>query len=171
MAKIDNITIKKITEKNISDAYNFVDDYNSTQNTCPYTKEDFDNAIIDPTSLLYGTYLDGKLVAISGITIDMSCCLDFLEHNNIEHDNNVRFATFAILPSARGEQILSYSTEKLVKYVKDMDCDNLLCVCGLDDIVACGIAKKLGMEMQENYDSNNRKVFLTHFDKTKSKKK
>ena len=76
----------------------------------------------------------------------------------------MRFADFAILPSARGEHILSYSTEKLVKYVEKMGCNNLLCVCGLDDIIASGVAKKLNMQMQENYDNNNRKIFLTHFE-------
>lgn len=170
MAKINNITIKKITDKNIADAYAFVEEYNKVASDCPYTSDMFDEAICDPTTILYGTYLDGKMVAVSGITIDMSCCLDFLEEKNIEHDNNVRFAPFAIHPSARGEQILSYSTEKLVKYVKNMGCDNLLCVCGLDDIIASGVAKKLNMQMQENYDNNNRKVFLVHFDKADSEK-
>ena len=169
MAKINDITIKKITENNITDAYAFVDTYNATDSTCPYTKEDFDNAIVDPTTLLYGTYISGSIVAISGITIDMACCLDFLEDNKLEHDNNVRFTKFAILPSARGEHILSYSTEKLVKYVESMGCENLLCVCGLDDIIDSGVAKKLNMQMQENYDNNNRKVFLLHFNSSNSK--
>lgn len=164
MAKINDITVKKITEQNIVDAYAFVTAYNETDSNCPYTNETFDSAIMDPTTILYGTYVAGKIVAVSGITIDMSCCLDFLETKKIEHDNNVRFADFAILPCARGEHILSYSTEKLVKYVEKMGCNNLLCVCGLDDIIASGVAKKLNMEMQENYDNNNRKVFLTHFE-------
>lgn len=169
MAKINDITIKKITDKNIADAYAFVDTYNKSGDTCPYSNEDFDSAIIDPTTLLYGTYISGNMVAVSGITIDMGCCLDFLEDKKIEHDNNVRFTKFAILPSARGEHILSYSTEKLVKYVESMGCENLLCVCGLDDIIDSGVAKKLNMEMQENYDNNNRKVFLLHFENNTTK--
>ena len=170
MAKVNSISIKKITEANIPDAIDFVNRYNAEHDSvaCPYTTTVFDTIIDDPTTILYGTYIEGKIVAISGITLNMECCEDFLVEKKIADKNNVRFADFAILPSMRGEHILSYSCEKLINYVKSMGCDNLLCVCGLDDITSSGVAKQLKMVMQENYDNNNRKIFVMSFSKSKA---
>lgn len=158
------VTLKKLTNTNLNDALAYIDEYNGDKNKiyepCPYTKESIESMVKDSSSLLYGTYVDGKMVAISGVTIDVDDCIDFIYKEGLDSQNNLKFTPFSILPAMMGKDILKTSTLKLIDYVASMNCENLLCVCSLDNIIDSGIAKKLGMDMVENYDNNNRKIFI-----------
>lgn len=134
----------------------------------PWTEEQMNRFFDDKYSILFGAYIDNKLVAMTQIFMPIEIEEEYYEILNVTKPNSIcELGGFLVLKEYRKKGIMSELSKVTMDYFASLDYDYIISTVHPDNLASNKIVLKLGFDLYKNLTTQSGYLRSLYFKENK----